>query len=599
MANFVAVLDRDVARRAAYCATLRSLIAPVPGLIVGECAGPDIQIVWACSPSAPLSQQSDQHGAAVVWGVAMDESGRRTDAAGLRAQWSDLARHTPVPFDGYHAAISYSKQTGLTAGADVLGMFPVYWTTVNDAILIGSSPELFRHYPGFTVKLDPLGLAGILLTMHLLHGRTLLEGVHRLSPGHLLAANGAGQVKEVQQYRIPATDRYFDYTYTAQLNILDEAVSAAVRRHAPAENDYGLLLSGGLDSRMLGGYLSRHNVSPVALTLGVPGDIEVKCARQVARTLQLEQRIVNIEANNYQDYMQLQARWEHGANGFNTITSWGIYPHLRSLAPNIITGYSMDCVLGGPLFQHELSSPGSFDAVFPYYCRYGFQPTMLAGLLRQESHKEALRDSLDRMRHAYQGYSVRESQREWCFELFHRQRFHVGAIAWRLSFGAWPVLPAVDSNVLAIAGGMPPASMAERRAQKDMLCKYFPALAELPLDRNSHVTTPLQPRLRWLITQNAQARVKSWTRRFAPGFHFGARERRIYFREYNINGPGWRAVRRCAEPHRKKLYDLLDRDTLDKILPAPEENIQVQDGIVEVSGLKSILGLMLWAKEYL
>jgi asparagine synthase (glutamine-hydrolysing) len=132
---------------------------------------------------------------------------------------------------------------------------------------------------------------------------------------------------------------------------------------------------------------------------------------------------------------------------------------------------------------------------------------------------------------------------------------------------------------------MPASSLAERRGQDAVLCEHFPHLAELPLDRNSHVATPLRPRLRYLIARA----IRSRTARRAP-----QPERRRYYRLWNINGPGWMAVRREAEKYRSLTYDWFDRDALAAILPPPEVKITYKDGIIDTSGLKSILGFMLW-----
>jgi asparagine synthase (glutamine-hydrolysing) len=131
---------------------------------------------------------------------------------------------------------------------------------------------------------------------------------------------------------------------------------------------------------------------------------------------------------------------------------------------------------------------------------------------------------------------------------------------------------------------MPASTLAERRGQNAVLCRYFPQLAQLPLDRNSYDTTPLQPRLRYLIRQYV------WQR-------FGRRsprkESRRYYRIYDINGPGWLAVRREAEQSRSLAYEWFDKKVLDTILPPPDVPIPNKDAIIDTSGLKSILGFML------
>jgi asparagine synthase (glutamine-hydrolysing) len=202
------------------------------------------------------------------------------------------------------------------------------------------------------------------------------------------------------------------------------------------------------------------------------------------------------------------------------------------------------------------------------------------------------------MRAVYESYSDIESQRAWCFNLYNRQRFHVASAAWSLSFSAWPVIISLDRRLLETAGGMPAATIAERRAETELVCKRFPALAALPLDRNSCDTRPLQPRLRYQVSRYVYNRLRSLYRFAHPGKNVKC-ERRYYVRIYDFNNPGWLAIRRQAEPYREKLFHLFDKDVLDKLLPAPDVRISSADSIIDTSGLKTLLGLMLWSKDHL
>ena len=72
------------------------------------------------------------------------------------------------------------------AGADILGVFPIYYYADSEILLVGSSPELFRYHGLFRMELDLEGLVAILLMNNSFEGRTLLRGVRRLGPGRVL-----------------------------------------------------------------------------------------------------------------------------------------------------------------------------------------------------------------------------------------------------------------------------------------------------------------------------------------------------------------------------------------------------------------------------
>ena len=82
---------------------------------------------------------------------------------------------------------------------------------------------------------------------------------------------------------------------------------------------------------------------------------------------------------------------------------------------------------------------------------------------------------------------------------------------------------------------------------------------------------------------------------------FSRRERRYYHSVFDLNGPGWRAVRSEAEKSRTKAESILDREVLRRWLPPPDEQIAsgATDFFQAGSRRKSLLGFMLWASEHL
>jgi asparagine synthase (glutamine-hydrolysing) len=606
LVNFVIVIDPNAKRRMRFVKKIKPHIPPVDGLSVFTCSNGDLSSVWAAGSWTPISQLSDSEGVAMIWGDAINQLGfERINAGELRRLWDNLSNSLPNPFDGFHAAFVYSREKGIVVGADLLGLFPLYYYTTEDVLLVGSSPELFRYHESFQMEFNPIGLVGILLTNGLFDGQTLLKGVKRLDSGHLLMWRSGEEPKELEQYRIPVSNKYFDLSFSDHLDLLDQALERAVARHAPPGTKYCLTLSGGLDSRMLGGYLKRRGAEVVALTAGLPTDFEMKCAVKVASTLGFEHHRANIEFENYSICAELKVRWEHLANGFGNVTGWGLYSYLRKLAPRVVIGYLGDSIVGGggitfnrPISAESISSETSFGALNAY----GFSADVLRKLLKPEVFDNLVSDTLARIRKVYHKYSKLEFQQIYCFFLHHRHRFHVGSTAWMLSFGAWPVLPFVDSQVLQVAAGMPLTTLLARRAQKELLCKKFPQLAQLPLDRNFYDTTPLEPttlqRLKqhiiygnWGIWSLAHARKMRHKLMKLGG------ERRYYYRIYDFNSSGWQTIRRNAESGRKLASHLFDENFLKELFPAANVKVKFDDGIIDSAGLKILTGFLLWLKH--
>ncbi len=362
MANFIVVVDPDVGRRARFVNAIEPRLPPVEGLTNGRCSTGEFCALWAAGRHAPVSQWTDGSGAAVIWGEAITGPGpERMRATELIPAWTNRRAGAAPIYDGFYAAVVYRPDIGIVVGADLLGMFPVYYYTSGEVLLVGSSPELFRHHEAFRMEFNPAGLVGMLLTMHIVGGQTLMRGVRRLAASHLLLWSTSRTATESEQFRIPVTAATArpERPLAAEIDLLDQVLDDVMARHAPRGGRYGLLLSGGLDSRMLGGLLRRGGVEDVvAVTIGTPDDIEMQCATRVAAALGFRHRAVDIPYEQYPACADLQVTWEHGLNGFNFPTNWGLYPHLGGVGGRVVMGHALDTVLSEPICATYTGRPG-------------------------------------------------------------------------------------------------------------------------------------------------------------------------------------------------------------------------------------------------
>lgn len=218
---------------------------------------------------------------------------------------------------------------------------------------------------------------------------------------------------------------------------------------------------------------------------------------------------------------------------------------------------------------------------------------------------DLISETLEHIKQVYKSYSNLEFQRAWCFDLHHGQRFHVGNVAWALSFGAWPVLPVVTHEVLRVMGGMPMEAIENRHLENELILRRFPNLAKLPLDHSSYDTTPLKPTIHQKTTQFFRGDRSVWKlsrhARLLRGAIYrlsSAEDPRYYYRIWNLNNPGWRQIRQEAEANRILASQILDENSLSKLLPPPDATIKATNEVIDTSSLKCLLGFMLWSKDH-
>lgn len=593
MANFIGVLDPDPGRREAFRDRVRGRVAFLPGLLTGEVNFGRLTLVWAVGSRAPLSTVESPEGVAVVFGDAIPGPGpERADGAALLAGWMGADTGRPSAFDGYYAAVAYRPEAGLRLGADILGMFPLYYWHAGEVTLFGSSAALFAEHPAFRATVDPQGVAGILTLNGLVAGRTVLEGVHRVGAGRVLAVADGQAPRQLVQYDVPDSDRYVDAGFAAHLEVLDHAMGSTLARHAPAGQPVGLLLSGGQDSRLLGGYLQRQGPSAVAFTMGVRRDIEVVTARQVARALGFEHQVREIDPPDPAGAASLTARWEHVSNGFFWALDWALPSILQDFPSRMVNGYALDMLLAPKKLGNDFSgsSEQAFIAALSRQRRWGLPPADVAALL---GDPRVVEQALEELRAEFVARSSKPVRMRWKHNLANRTRYHLGSAAWHICFGSWPVLPVLDRELIDTVASLPVATISGRWAERELLRTRFPHLARLPLDRNSHDTTPIEPPTLFLVRQALGRRLHRLTEDL--GLSIRRRERRRYFRIADFNRHAWRLVRQVADQHRSATAAFLDPAALDRILPRADVTVQASDMIIETAGLKSLAGLTVWA----
>jgi asparagine synthase (glutamine-hydrolysing) len=428
------------------------------------------------------------------------------------------------------------------------------------------------------------------MTNGLIGGATIQRGVRRLGPGFVLRTEPGGPPFEEAQYRYPLTGRHHDVPASEAAGRLHDALRSAVRRQALPTVGNILLLSGGLDSRLLAGVLVLENIPVEAVTRGITSDIEYQCARRVAASLGLPHRLAQPETGNYAEF-QAAIRW----NGLTASPGSGAPAMLGPIlerAPRVVSGYIMDAVVGGSHISWCYSARDrriGFETFFQRLNLHGLPLETLRRLLRPSVFGDSVDHVFELVRRTWHGLGDTELERSWRFDLQHRQRFWVGPVLNRLASGAWPTTPATDREVIETAAGIPLSLLADRKLEKDVLIRFHNRLAALPLDRNSLDSTPLDPGLRELLRLRISNTLGGVARRLgAP-----ARERRYYFRIFDFDGPRWRAVRQAAEGGRAAAYELFDRTTFDELVPPAGGSGGFRDP-ARAGPAKALLGLVAW-----
>lgn len=604
MAHLAIVIDADRSRREEFVARARDLFADLPGTTTNTAHAGDMACLWATGPRAPVSVFQEHDAFALLLGYAIDDAGAWLTARDLHDRRRAGAQVAGT-CDGYHAAVMFDPAQGLMASVDPFSLFPLYHASVgggagsDGAVVVSSTPEAVCAHPLFAPRIDRLGLCGILLVHGTLDDRPLLAGIKRLSAGHRLEWNprdGGGSLREVEAWRLSPQPAPHGESFGEASRRLDHELLTAIRRHRPPGDDTAMLLSGGMDSRLVAGVLADEGIPTRAIVLGEPGDFEVQAGAAVAGRLGMPCEVLSTETSP--DDVPARVRRAVRFSHLNSAPSLDGFAHGLGLARSSGTffwsGMLFDWVfepVGINNGRERHTGEWRFEKLVEFMNNWGVPRTQLPALLGSDG-PALVATSLDKLHQACRQGPAEPAMQSAMVRWDQRVRNHLATVLHQTTFHSWPLMPATDKRLLAAVMGLPVSVYEDRRLEAEILRARRPELAALPLDRNSFEFSPLGTREPSLLRRSL-ARIRRTSRRWYWQRVRG-RDPRRYQRIFDIRHPDWVATRRQAEPLRERLHELLDAREVDRLLPGPQAQPAFRNAINDGGPIRLLLGLALW-----
>src|SRR5215471_7442463 len=171
----------------------------------------------------------------------------RSDTEVLVHAWEDFGEDCVGYLNGMFAlAIWDQRRQVLLLARDRMGEKPLYYAQPGGWLIFGSELRAILAHPSVSRELDLLGLSRYLSSGYVVDPHTIVRGVSKLPPGHLLTVSGGKT----------CLTRYWDMSFSSAERCHESewsmrvwnALCASVRRRLVADVPVGVFLSGGLDS---------------------------------------------------------------------------------------------------------------------------------------------------------------------------------------------------------------------------------------------------------------------------------------------------------------------------------------------------------------
>jgi asparagine synthase (glutamine-hydrolysing) len=254
--------------------------------------------------------------------------------------------------------------TSLLLARDSFGTIPFHWSRIArgagfaDEIAFASEPRAILAHPGFRIEPDFATLAAYLeMPRRAFGARTLYRNLRALEPGEVLSFDLGEPGLAMSRRWLPlpeaegAGESLRDAAWRARL-----AVTESVDLHLVADAPVCTLLSGGIDSTIIGSLVRARigrDARLVTFAAGAEGDAarpesDLFAARRVAQLLRSEHHEVTVDGESF------GARWDelvaHGLSPLATPNEIAISLLGERIAPHAkaaLSGEGADELFGG------------------------------------------------------------------------------------------------------------------------------------------------------------------------------------------------------------------------------------------------------------
>ena len=180
---------------------------------------------------------------------------------------------------------------------DRLGVKPLYFAELNGRLLFGSELKAILQSPDAERNFNWSSVSCLFSSLCTPRNESILEGIHKLEPGHTLTASVARGVK-TQQYWDVQFEPDYSKSESYFVERLRDLLQESVRLRMISDVSLGAFLSGGIDSSAVVAMMAQHGSAPVkTFSIGFeePEFNEIPYARQVAQQFGTEHHELVLE----------------------------------------------------------------------------------------------------------------------------------------------------------------------------------------------------------------------------------------------------------------------------------------------------------------
>lgn len=247
-------------------------------------------------------------------------------------------------------AIWDSNKRRLILGRDRLGQKPLLYRVERGRIAFASELKALLALPEADLprRVSPIALDRYLTYGYVPHPDTILEGVHKLPPGHC-AIWEDGKLT-LERYWEPTWDRESPASFPEHVEQLRELLPGAVAEQMASDVPLGAFLSGGIDSTVIVGLMQRATGVPVktfSISFDDPAFDESAYARLAAQHLGTEHHELTLRPRAWETIPALARQFDEPFADSSALPTWHVSEMTKAEVTVALTGDAGDELFAG------------------------------------------------------------------------------------------------------------------------------------------------------------------------------------------------------------------------------------------------------------
>jgi asparagine synthase (glutamine-hydrolysing) len=371
---------------------------------------------------------------------------------------------------------------------DRLGLIPLYYSYEGGGLVFATGVRCLLVDPTLSRCVDHTAIAEFLTFDHVLHDRTLLQSV-RLMPQGSVMTFVRDEFQIQRYYPIRFSNPYSLVDEFEYMEEYDRLLRQAIRRQVIGDHPSGLLLSGGLDSRLLLAYLCDETNKQTfhSFTWGIPGCDDARSAHELASKTCVQHKFFELKSNWLLENARTAVQLTDGMGNLVNLHALATTGDEAQLVKILYKGFLGDAMMGfalRPYFWANYDTPTGIQAHLKAHSEQGVL------MYTPQEHKDIFSEEFLRAL----GTTVMEDYEAGMFDAGtdsladQRVYFDYRQRVPRMTLRGVEVvrskmdvrLPFADNDLVEFSLRLPPGLRYERRLQRNTFIRYFPELAQTP-----------------------------------------------------------------------------------------------------------------------